>query len=192
MSSDHKNGQNSDAAQQNPGRPIVLIGMMGAGKTQIGRALAEHLALEFVDCDQRIEARAGMSIPEIFSTYGEEKFRSVEHNVLTEALEKGACVISTGGGVVLRDENLNLMLEKGIVVWLDVPADILWARVKNCENRPLLKSENPRQTLEELLSARKDRYARAHIRLQIGRENAERVLENLTKILSESPYSARV
>jgi shikimate kinase len=165
-------------------KPVVLVGMMGSGKTHTGRLLATAAGLDFHDMDALIEQKAGMSIPDIFEKFGEEKFRESENNTLREVLSQGVSIISTGGGVVLRSENMALMQEQGIMVWLDAPADILWERLKDNKTRPLLQTPDPQATLDELLSARKSHYAQAHIHMHIDKNNAANIHEDIIKSLS--------
>ncbi len=167
-------------------RPLVLVGMMGAGKTHVGRLLAAALDLPFHDMDGLIEEKAGMSIPEIFGTYGEEKFRDAESNTLRELLEQGPSIVSTGGGVILRSENLQRIKNGSVMIWLDAPIEILWERLKDNKTRPLLHTADPKGTLMQLLQTRKEFYEQAHVHCKIGGEAAESVLANLINILSET------
>lgn len=151
---------------------ITLIGMMGAGKTAVGTELARTLGVPFRDSDVEIERAAARTIPEIFARDGEEFFRAREGEVLARLLGGPAGILSVGGGAWLRPENRALIRDAGVSVWLDVPADVLWSRVKGRGNRPLLKTENPRATLEALLEARRPAYAEADVTVPVGAADA--------------------
>ena len=166
-------------------KPIVLVGMMGAGKTHIGRILAENLGLNFYDSDQLIEERAGLSIPEIFERYGEEKFRMSEHKTISETLERGPMVLSTGGGALLNPETVTLLQDRTHIVWINAPIELMWSRVKDGGHRPLLQTENPRQTLEELLEARKPLYEQAHIKVINDDRPTKQIVLDIINLLSE-------
>lgn len=145
-------------------KTIVMVGMMGAGKTAIGRAVAETLGAPFLDSDAEIEAAANMSIPEIFSRDGEPFFRARESEVLTRLLSAPSkCVLSTGGGAFLAEANRDAISQMGISVFLDADLDLLWSRVRHKDTRPLLRTANPRATLKELYEARAPLYALADL-----------------------------
>lgn len=144
-------------------RHIVLIGMMGAGKTAVGSELARRLSLRFIDSDAEIESAATMTIAEIFARDGEEFFRAREAEVLTRLLSARPSVISTGGGAWLRAENRRHIREKGLSVWLDWDLDVLWHRVRMRPTRPLLQTTDPKGTLTTMLEARRPVYARAEL-----------------------------
>lgn len=146
-------------AQMN--KPIVLIGMMGSGKTYIGARLARALDLPFVDSDRVIEEKAGCLVSEIFARDGEAKFREVEHKTITDLLESVPQVIATGGGAVLNADTMAQIKDKAISVWLRCDIDTLYDRVSKNQNRPLLQVENPRAELEKLVNAREKIYASA-------------------------------
>jgi shikimate kinase len=171
--------------------PIVLVGMMGAGKTHVGRLLAAELGVDFEDTDALIEQKLGMGIPSIFAKQGEQVFRSAESDTLKDVLSGPPAVISTGGGIVLADENLALIKKRSLSIWLDVAPEVLWARLKNDTGRPLLQSADPQKTLSDLLQARKRRYAEADLRVEIGDERADATLARLIKMLSEHLNTAR-
>src|SRR4051812_675948 len=130
---------------RNRGKSIVLIGMMGAGKSSVGRCLQQLTGLARVDSDDLVAAKAGISIPEIFDRHGEEKFREWETDVLRELSTDRPAIIVTGGGMVLRPENIDLLKRLGIIVWLEAKEEVLFERASRCGNRPLLKTENPKQ-----------------------------------------------
>jgi shikimate kinase len=174
---------------------VILIGMMGSGKTHVGRLLATRLGRTFHDTDALVAARAGQSVAEIFERDGEAAFRDAETGVLRALLEgpEGAipAVIATGGGIVLRGENMDMLRRSGFVVWLDTPPDILWARIGQDPSRPLLKGPDPEGTLRALCEARKPLYARAHARVEISDDPPEQVAERIIKLLSGAPNEAR-
>ncbi|MFL0796171.1 MAG: shikimate kinase AroK [Cellvibrionaceae bacterium] len=137
---------------------IVLVGPMGVGKTTIGRQLSRELQLPFFDSDRVIEERTGADIPWIFDMEGEDGFRKRESGVLTELLEQDGLVIATGGGIVTRSENRNLLNQGGVVVYLTASVDQLCKRTSKDKKRPLLQVEDPRQKIEELLAERDPLY----------------------------------
>ena len=136
---------------------------MGAGKTAVGGALAQKLGVRFVDSDDEIRAAANMGIAEIFDRDGEEFFRQRETEVLARLLVAGPCVLSTGGGAFLADKNRKLISEKGVSVWLKADLELLWARVRHKDTRPLLRTENPRETLRALCETREKYYSEADL-----------------------------
>jgi shikimate kinase len=144
-------------------RSVVLIGMMGAGKSSVGRRLGKVLDLPFLDADTEIEQAAGMSIPEIFSRHGEAYFRAGETRVLSRLLDEGGSVIATGGGAWMNPETREHVRRCGISVWLKADADVLLRRVRKRGNRPLLKTGDPDATLRGLLKVREPFYAEADI-----------------------------
>ncbi|MDJ0683936.1 MAG: shikimate kinase [Alphaproteobacteria bacterium] len=144
-------------------RPLVLIGMMGAGKTTIGRRLAERLGVGFVDADREIEAAAGRSIPEIFEEYGEAHFRDGERRVIARLLDAEPFILATGGGAFMDEETRELIATRATSLWLRADLDLLWARVSKRGHRPLLHTENPRQTLADLVERRYPVYAEADL-----------------------------
>ena len=144
-------------------RHIVLIGMMGAGKTAVGTELARRLRVPFTDSDAEIEAAAAMSISEIFARDGESFFRDRESQVLTRLLSGPPGVISTGGGAWLRPANRTAIAARGISVWLNCPPELLWHRVRQRSTRPLLKTADPKGTLLALLAERAPLYAQAEV-----------------------------
>ncbi|MGB3406922.1 MAG: shikimate kinase [Jannaschia sp.] len=144
-------------------RPVVLVGMMGSGKTAIGTALADRLGVPFRDSDEAIIAASRMSIPEIFDRDGEAFFRARESEVLRRLLALGPGILSTGGGAFLRPENREAIARGGVSVWLRASEPLLWQRVRHKTTRPLLRTEDPRRTLGELLAAREPAYAQASL-----------------------------
>src|SRR5689334_6226508 len=144
-------------------RSVVLIGMMGAGKSTIGRRMAARLRLPFLDADIEIEAAAGMSIPDIFETHGEPHFRDGEARVIARLLDSGPAVIATGGGAFMREETRNRIRDKAVSIWLKADVDIIMKRVKRRADRPLLQTEDPVATVSRLLEAREPVYATADL-----------------------------
>lgn len=145
--------------------PVVMVGMMGAGKTQIGKALAKTFGWICVDSDAEIEKAAGSSISDIFEFYGEPAFRDVEHRVIKRLLNEKNTVIATGGGAVVNAQNRQMMRENSLMIWLDANIDTLYDRVSGHSHRPLLQTDNPKQKLADLLDSRRDFYAQAHLRV---------------------------
>ncbi|MFB2566734.1 shikimate kinase [Rhizobium sp. IMFF44] len=144
-------------------RNLVFVGLMGAGKSSIGRPVAQQLGLPFVDTDIEIERVSRMTIAELFAAYGEQEFRALETRVIKRLLKGGPRVVSTGGGAFIN-ESTRLHVKRGsLSVWLKADIDVLWERVNKRDTRPLLKTENPKQTLENLMNARYPIYAEADI-----------------------------
>lgn len=137
---------------------IYLVGMMGSGKSSSGRELARLLSFSFVDLDERVEERLGMSINEIFKTYGEPYFRKVESEVLSEVARDSDQVVASGGGIVLNPCNNETMRKTGRAIYLKTMLDALWERVKHKRDRPLLQTPNPKQVLADLLRIRGPLY----------------------------------
>jgi shikimate kinase len=144
-------------------RTIVLVGMMGAGKSSIGRRLAARIGIPFADADAEIEEAAGMSIADIFAVHGEPSFRSGEARVIARLLENGPQVLATGGGAFINPETRARIEERGISVWLKADMDILSRRLRRRNDRPLLRTEDPAATLSELLAAREPIYSEAQL-----------------------------
>ena len=152
-----------DLAEQLAGKPLVLVGMMGAGKTTVGRRLAARLNRQFLDSDEEIEKAAQMTIPEIFEQRGEPEFRAGETRVIARVLKDAGIVLATGGGAFVNEETRALVKGEAISIWLKAEADILFERVSRRSNRPLLKTANPRATLEKLIEDRYPIYAEADV-----------------------------
>jgi shikimate kinase len=148
-------------------RSIVLIGMMGVGKSSIGRRLGARLSIPFIDADAEIEKAAGMSIADIFACHGETAFRSGESRVIARLLDSGPQVLATGGGAIMNPETRSLIKEKGISVWLSAELDLLMRRIsKRKVERPMLHTADPAATLRELLAEREPIYAQADLTVQ--------------------------
>ncbi len=150
-------------AERLAGRPLVLVGMMGAGKTTVGRRVAARLNRQFLDSDEEIEKAAQMTIPEIFEQRGEPEFRAGETRVIARVLKEQGVVLATGGGAFVNAETRALVKAEAISVWLKAEVDILFERVSRRSNRPLLKTANPRATLEKLIEDRYPIYAEADV-----------------------------
>jgi shikimate kinase len=145
------------------GRPIVLVGMMGAGKTTVGRRLAARLGRLFIDSDDEIETAANMKIDDIFATHGEAEFRAGEARVVARILRDPDIVLATGGGAFINPETRALIKSTALSIWIKADFDLLFARVSKRSNRPLLKTENPRATLKALIDTRYPIYAGADV-----------------------------
>jgi len=144
-------------------RNLILVGLMGAGKSSIGRLVATQLGIPFVDTDVEIERVSRMTISELFAAYGEEEFRALETRVIKRLLKGGPRVVSTGGGAFINERTRRHVKKGGLSLWLKADLDVLWERVNKRDTRPLLKTENPKQTLENLMNARYPIYAEADL-----------------------------
>jgi shikimate kinase len=172
-------------------RSIVLVGMMGAGKTSIGRRLANALHLPFVDADAEIEKAANQTIPEIFAEYGEAYFRDGERRVVARLLSEGPQVVATGGGAFMSEETRQRCRERGVTIWLKAEVSVLLERVRKKGNRPLLDDPDPEGVLRRLQSQREPFYAMADLAIA-SREGPHNLLVGeiiaaLDSFLSESP-----
>ncbi len=145
------------------GRPLVLVGMMGAGKTTVGRRIAARLGRQFMDSDEEIERAAQMTIPEIFEQRGEAEFRAGEMRVIGRLLKEKDIVLATGGGAFVNADTRALVKAEAVSVWLKADIDVLFERVSRRSNRPLLKTADPRGTLEKLIADRYPIYAEADV-----------------------------
>lgn len=168
-------------------RAVVLIGFMGAGKTTIGKALSKKNRIAFVDTDQKIVEKAGMTIPEIFAAQGEEAFRQIESQVLKDLLLlSGRAVISTGGGLPLREENRRLLQRMGSVVYLKISPETVLNRLKGDNTRPLLQGPGGRERVGELLEAREPFYREAaDFILKADGKTVEQIVEEAEERLGE-------
>lgn len=147
-------------------RSVVLVGMMGAGKSSVGRKLGQRLALAFVDADVAIEEAAGMSIPDIFETRGEAEFRAGEARVIARLLEGGPQVLATGGGAYMNRETQDVIRRRGIAVWLKADFDVLMRRIRRRTDRPLLRTADPAATLQDLMDKRYPVYSLADLTIE--------------------------
>jgi shikimate kinase len=178
----------SHIAIVNSARSIVLIGMMGAGKSSVGRCLQRRTGLARFDTDEMVASNFDLSIPEIFSKHGEQRFRDAETQALRELSLDRQAIVVTGGGIVLRSENSDLLKRLGVVVWLEAPANTLFERASRKGNRPLLQTENPRQALSEMLQTRTPLYTKvSDIRIDTSRLSHDEVAD---AILSEIEASS--
>lgn len=156
-----------------PDRSIVLVGLMGAGKTCIGKRLAQKLGMPFVDADVEIETAADCSIEEIFARYGEQAFRDGERRVIARLLDEAPQVLATGGGAFVSKETRENVRRQGISVWLKADLEVLLQRVSRRNNRPLLKNGDKRRTLERLIAERYPTYAEADFTVESGNESPD-------------------
>ncbi len=176
-------GASNGSGQPFGGKAIVLVGLMGAGKTTVGRRLANRLGLPFVDADTEVEAAAGLSIPEIFEAHGEPAFRDGERKVIARLLANGSQVLATGGGAFMDPETRAAVADRGISVWLKADLDVLMRRVGKRPTRPLLKADNPRAVMEKLMRERNPIYAEADVTLETGDGPHEDVVDRLMELL---------
>lgn len=160
---------------------IVLIGFMGTGKTSVGKVIAKKLGFKFVDVDEVIERTTGMEISEIFSKFGEPRFRDIETEMIKLITQKTGQVIATGGGVVLKDENMERLKENGVIFCLQAPENVIFERVKHTKNRPLLQVENPEEKIKELLQKRMPLYKKADFCIGTEGLTPEEVAEKIIK-----------
>jgi len=159
---------------------IYLVGMMGAGKTTIGRQLARRLGMRFVDCDHEIEARTGVKIPLIFELEGEAGFRRRESQVLKELAQEQGIVLATGGGAVLDPQSRKILSDNGLVIYIRVLPQALWERTRHDKNRPLLQVEDPKARIEQLFEQRDPLYREvAVITVEGGRAGPGNVVQQL-------------
>lgn len=173
-----ESGPESAVVRALGGRSIVLVGMMGAGKSSIGRRLASRLGIPFIDADTEIESAAGMTIPEIFEKHGEPYFRAGEARVIARLLDNGPQVLATGGGAVMDPQTRALIGQKGISIWLKADIDVLLKRTKRRNDRPLVEK------IKDLLPAREPIYAQADIIIQSRDEPHDAIID---EIMNELP-----
>ncbi|MFN3945406.1 MAG: shikimate kinase [Allosphingosinicella sp.] len=173
------------------GRPIVLVGLMGAGKTTVGRRLARRLGLPFVDADEEIERAAQRSIAEIFDRFGEAQFRDGERRVIARLIDGSTKVIATGGGAFMNPATRALILDRCVAVWLDADAATLAERVGRRDHRPLLRNRDPLPVLQDLAAVRNPLYAQAHIRIRSQGAPHERTVDEIVRALVERSESGQ-
>jgi shikimate kinase len=167
-------------------RSVVLVGMMAVGKSSIGRRLAARLAIPFVDADTEIEKAAGMSIPDIFARHGEADFRSGEARVIARLLETGPQVLATGGGAVMNEGTRAAIKAKGVSVWLSAEFDVLMRRISKRKNdRPMLQTDDPAETLHQLLQVRDPIYALADLSVQSREAPHEAIVSEIVTVLAD-------
>jgi shikimate kinase len=166
-------------------RSIVLVGMMGAGKSSVGRRLAAKLGIPFVDADTKIEEAAQMTIADIFETYGEADFRSAEARVIARLLDGGPQVLATGGGAFMNAGTRDALRAKGITFWLKADFDVLLRRVKRRSDRPLLKTADPAETLKSLMAERYPVYGEADVTVHSRDVPHEKIVEEILASLAQ-------
>ena len=166
-------------------RPIVLVGLMGAGKSTVGRRLAKRLGLPFVDSEDAIEDAAGFCAAEVFERYGEADFRDGERRLVARLMDGDVRVIATGGGAYVDPRTRQLLNERSITIWLDAPVDILADRTGRRDTRPLLRNGDRKGTLERLAEQRGPAYAEAHIRVLSGQGAHKDVVDSIVKALED-------
>ena len=149
-------------------RPIVLVGLMGVGKSTVGRRLAKRLGLPFVDSDSEIEGAAGLPAGEVFERYGEKDYREGERRVVARLIDGHVRVIATGGGVFVDPATRALLKQKAVTVWLDAPVAVLVERTARRNTRPLLKTPDPKQTFEQIAALERRAYAEADLHIRSG------------------------
>lgn len=164
---------------------VVLVGLMGAGKSTIGRKVAAMLGLPFRDADTEIEAVSRMSVPELFEAYGETEFRDLERRVILRLLDDGPMVLATGGGAYMNAETRAAIAGAGISVWLNAELDVLMDRVSRRQNRPLLKNDDPRGVMKRLMDERYPVYALADLHLMTRDDKKEVIAGELIDVLAE-------
>ena len=169
-------------------KTVVLVGMMGAGKTAVGRALAQRLDVPFLDSDAEIEKAANMSIAEIFSRDGEPFFREKEAQVIERLLDEERGILSTGGGAYLAERNRAVISQKGVAVWLDADLSLLWSRVKHKDTRPLLRTPDPKATLRDIFNARVPVYQLSDLSVKAAPQfSIEDMAERVVVVLLTRP-----
>ena len=169
-------------------KTIVMVGMMGAGKTAIGRSLAQRLNVAFLDSDAELEAAANMTVPEIFERDGEPFFRTKETQVIERLLDEKRCVLSTGGGAFLGEQNRKNISNKGVSIWLNADLELLWNRVRHKDTRPLLRTPNPKATLQNLYERRVPIYQLADMAVVSDeRYSIEDMVDRVIDALSKRP-----
>jgi shikimate kinase len=166
-------------------RPIVLVGLMGAGKSTVGRRLAKRLGLPFVDSDAEIEDAAGLSAAELFERYGDADFRDGERRLVARLVDGTVRVIATGGGAYVDPGTRKLLNERAITVWLDAPVEVLAERTGRRDTRPLLRNGDRKGTLERLSEQRGPAYAEAHIRVSSGLGAHRDVVDSILSALED-------
>ncbi|WBO21189.1 shikimate kinase [Sphingomonas abietis] len=165
-------------------RPLVLVGLMGVGKSTVGRRLATRLHLPFIDADREIEQAAGLSIPDIFARFGEEGFRDGERRVIARLIDGHPKVIATGGGAFMNDDTRALILARATAIWLDADIDVLVERVSRRDDRPLLRDRDPREALIELSAKRNPIYALAPVHIRSEPLPHDATVDSILKALA--------
>jgi len=165
------------------GRSLVLVGMMGAGKSSVGRRLATRLGIPFADADAEIEKAAGMSIPDIFASRGEPDFRAGEARVIVRLLDSGPQVLATGGGAFMNPDTRAAIKAKGVSIWLNADFEVLMRRIKRRQDRPLLHTDDPAITLQQLIDARYPTYRLADFTVQSRDVPHEKIVDEIVVLL---------
>jgi shikimate kinase len=172
-------------------RDLVFVGLMGAGKSAIGKMTAQNLDIPFIDSDHEIERVSRMTINELFSSYGEPEFRALETRVIERLLKTGPRVISTGGGAYANENTRRVIRNMGaLTIWINADLETLWARVSKRDNRPLLKTANPRETLANLMTARYPIYAEADIEVLSRDARKEVITREVLEAVAAHPVPA--
>lgn len=171
-----------------PNRMLVLVGLMGAGKTTIGRRLAARLEIPFIDADDEVERAAGCSIEDMFEVHGEEAFREGEKRVIARLLDGPVGVLATGGGAFMNEETRQSIEKKGVSIWLRADLEVLVRRCMRRDDRPLLKDGNMRETLESLIDQRYPVYAKANIIVDTGDMHHRTVVDQIVDDLKEGGF----
>lgn len=169
---------------------IYLIGFMGTGKTTVGRLLAKELNMDFVDTDEFIEQGMGMTVPSIFGIYGEAFFRQLEHNALISIANRQGMVVSTGGGIVLRNDNIDIMRSSGVMVCLDASVDTIMRNVGSGKGRPVLDGGDLRRNIIELMDKRRQFYCQADIIVNIDDKTLETISNDIIALLKQRGFFA--
>lgn len=171
-------------------RSLVLVGLMGCGKSSVGRRLADALSLKFVDADTEIETAAGQTIPEIFEYHGEAYFRDGERRVISRLLNAGPQVLATGGGAFMSEQTRAAIAERGVSIWLKAELAVLMRRVMRRDNRPLLKTADPEARMRELMNARYPVYALADVTVESREVPHEEVVCHIIQSLLAGPLAS--
>ncbi|XUY28820.1 shikimate kinase [Agrobacterium sp. rho-8.1] len=171
-------------------RNVIFVGLMGAGKSAIGRLVAQQLKIPFVDTDSEIERVSRMTISELFASYGEDEFRALEMRVIKRLLRGGPKVVSTGGGAFVNDNTRRHIKRGGISMWLKADIEVLWERVSKREHRPLLKTENPKATLLALMERRYPIYQEADITIESRDVRKEIIVKEVLEAIASTEHKA--
>lgn len=165
------------------GRPVTLVGLMGSGKSLLGKQLAKQLGLPFTDSDKAIEEAAGLTIADIFDIAGDTKFRAMESRIIAELLASEAMILATGGGAICNAKTADLLLSKSVVIWLQASPETLFSRIGTTSTRPLLSGADPLAKLQHLDQVRRSHYEKAHIHVNTDGMSSERALAALIDAL---------